>query len=119
MESYISGICFTLFKISKLTGIALIPLGFYDDEKEDNLMKDIQAFLQNKGAVIQSDEEDNTLLEEENGIIMEDAPQQILFNGNGNGCQSPIDNWSSECENEQEGQPRKKSANSRKNVHFR
>ena len=79
-------------------------------------MKDIQAFLQNKGAKIQSDDEE-TLLEEENGIRMETGPQQIMLNEDH--CKTSNENWSSDGENENEIQPRRKSANSRKNVHFR
>ena len=86
-------------------------------------MKDIEAFLYAKGARIHSDDdgEDVTLMEdeEENGIVMENAPQQIILN-NGNGCtQNSYDNWSSEGEIEHESRNRKKSAGSRKNVHFR
>ena len=81
-------------------------------------MRDIKAFLETKGAVIQDpkidddDSEENTLkdeVEESNGIIMDSAPRQIVLNGN----------WSSEDEDDQEDEnERKKSANSRKSVQF-
>ena len=91
----------------------------YSEDNNDSLMKDIEAFLHAKGARIHSDdEEDATLMEEgENGIVMENAPQQIMLNGND--CQNSYDTWSSDGENEHESRNRKKSAGSRKNVHFR
>ena len=89
-------------------------------DDEDILMRDIKAFLETKGAVIQDSQinmddesEENTLKEdddyhvESNGIIMDSAPRQVVLNGN----------WSSEDEDEDENE-RKKSANSRKSVQF-
>ncbi len=88
-----------------------------DDERDppgDLLMRDIKAFLENKGAVIQdaksdenTDENDDTLVddnedeeeyEDENGITMDEEPRQIILNGSGN------DSWSDDdydIENEQ------------------
>ena len=92
-------------------------------DDEDILMRDIKAFLETKGAVIQDSQmekddesEENTLKEdddyhvESNGIIMDSAPRQVVLNGN----------WSSEDEDNQEEDEneRKKSANSRKSVQF-
>ena len=74
----------------------------YEETENDSLMKDIQAFLQRKGANIQSeDEDDDTLMEGKNGIIMEDQPQQIILNGK-EGCCPPmsVENWSSDDEEE-------------------
>merc|ERR1712037_579459 len=100
------------------------------------------------GAVIQDafdeeeeDEDDDTVTEDRKGqdnnggIRMESGPQQILLNGrdhddnfdenafleNGQNGQNRGHSWSSEDEDdlEDEGQLRKRSAASRKNVHFR
>ena len=94
----------------------------YEETENDSLMKDIQAFLQRKGANIQSEgEDDDTLMEGKNGIIMEDQPQQIILNGK-EGCPPmSVENWSSDEEENyrQDVQTRKKSANSQKMVHFR
>lgn len=75
-------------------------------------MRDIKAFLENKGAVINedNDSEDEEETITDNGIRMQSGPQQIL------------NEWgSSDSEEEMEGEDegRKKSASSRKNVHFR
>ena len=99
---------------------------------EDKLMRDIQALLENKGAVIPDDDDDDDTVTEDNdgdggGIRMESGPQQILLNGRD---RDDIDeivrgrnrSWSSEDEEEEEEQEqllRKRSASSRKNVHFR
>ena len=48
---------------------------------------------------------------------METGPQQIMLNEDY--CKTSNENWSSDGENENDIQPRRKSANSRKNVHFR
>ena len=94
------------------------------ETENDSLMKDIQAFLQRKGAMMihqSEDEDDDTLMEGKNGIIMEDQPQQIILNGK-TGCPPiSVENWSSDEEENyrQDVQTRKKSANSQKMVHFR
>merc|ERR1712083_314539 len=109
---------------------------------EDNLMRDIKTFLESRGAVIQDkhlddeDEDDeDTVTEDHNrqgnngGIRMESGPQQIILNGrdqddhvdeneNGRG-QNQGYSWSSDEEEDVNEQQRKRSASSRKNVHFR
>lgn len=80
-------------------------------------MKDIKAFLETKGAVIQdpkyhnyieddSESEENTLKDGENSeIVMESGPRQVVLN------------WSSDEDIENDNE-RKKSAGSRKSVQF-
>ena len=82
----------------------------------------IKAFLENKGAVIHDDDEDvegdnNTVTEDSDGILMESGPQQIVLNGQ----QHEQNSWSTDEEDENDEEPNtpKRSANARKNVHFR
>merc|ERR1711935_243296 len=128
--------------------VATVETGNDFGVSSDILMRDIKAFLKTKGAVIQDafdeeeeDEDDDTVTEDHkgqdnnSGIRMESGPQQILLNGrdhddnfdenayleNGQNGQNRGHSWSSEDEDdeEDEGQLRKRSAASRKNVHFR
>ena len=103
----------------------------------DKLMRDIKALLENQGAVIpdgndivDDDDDDDTVTEDNDGdgggIRMESGPQQILLNGRDRDDIDEIHrgrnrSWSSEDEEEEEQEQllRKRSASSRKNVHFR
>ena len=93
-----------------------------EQENADKLMRDIKAFLQNKGAVIAEDEaseeEDSDTIQEDDGIIMDSmhGPQQVILNG----LQDHSTKWSSDEDDVEEMKnPDNKKSSSRKNVHFR
>ena len=94
----------------------LFFLGAKSDD-EDGLMKDIKAFLQTKGVKIdpnyhsnENSDSENTLKDDDDDpkIIMESAPKQVVLNGN----------WSSDEDEIEMENERKKSAGSRKSVQF-